>query len=145
VPEYGDIPLDIIDEVRSVCLGLPEAYEEFAWAGTRWRVRKHTFAHVVTVVSGWWPEHPVADWADGPTTVVSFRSAGQELDALAHAGYPFYKLHWGSNVVGMVLDESTDWAEVAELLTESYCVMAPKKLVQRVDRPGDDRDVDAVS
>ena len=31
---------------------------------------------------------------------------------------------------------TTDWAEVAELLTESYCVLAPKKLVALVDRPG---------
>lgn len=35
----------------------------------------------------------------------------------------------------MVLDADVDWDEVAELLTESYCVMAPKKLVQMVNRP----------
>jgi hypothetical protein len=29
-----------------------------------------------------------------------------------------------------------EWEEVAELLTESYCVMAPKKLVRLVDSPG---------
>jgi hypothetical protein len=36
----------------------------------------------------------------------------------------------------MVLDERVDWKEVAELLIESYCVLAPKKLVALVDRPG---------
>jgi hypothetical protein len=36
----------------------------------------------------------------------------------------------------MVLDDHTDWEEVAELMTESYCVLAPKKLVALVDRPG---------
>jgi len=35
----------------------------------------------------------------------------------------------------MVLDGRTDWDEVAELMTESYCTMAPRKLVERVDRP----------
>jgi hypothetical protein len=30
----------------------------------------------------------------------------------------------------MVLDESTDWAEVAELVTESYRCSAPQKLVR---------------
>jgi hypothetical protein len=33
--------------------------------------------------------------------------------------------------MGLVLDDP-DWDEVAELVTESFCVMAPKKLVARV-------------
>jgi hypothetical protein len=56
-------------------------------------------------------------------------------------GHPFFRPGWGTNVMGMVLDEATSWDEVAELLTESYCIMAPKKLVALVDRPpgeGDD-------
>jgi hypothetical protein len=55
---------------------------------------------------------------------------------LRSAGHPFFYAGWGRDVVGMVLDDSTDWTEVAELLTESYCVLAPKKLVALVDRPG---------
>jgi hypothetical protein len=35
----------------------------------------------------------------------------------------------------MVLDAGADWDEVAELVTESYCVLAPKRLVEAVDRP----------
>ena len=35
----------------------------------------------------------------------------------------------------MVLGDGVDWDEVAELLTESYCVHAPKKLVELVERP----------
>jgi hypothetical protein len=80
-----------------VCLRLPEAYEEPAWIGLRWRVRQRTFAHAY-VVDG---EEP------GPGCRLTFRSPGDE----------------------------TDWAEVGELLTESYCLLAPKKLVARVDRP----------
>jgi hypothetical protein len=38
-------------------------------------------------------------------------------------------------VVGIVFDVGVDWDEIAELLTESYCVLAPKKLVELVDRP----------
>lgn len=33
------------------------------------------------------------------------------------------------------LDDETDWDEVAELLTDSYCLQAPAHLVERVDRP----------
>jgi hypothetical protein len=36
----------------------------------------------------------------------------------------------------MVLTDDTDWEEIRELVTESYCVMAPKKLAAQVDRPG---------
>ena len=39
--------------------------------------------------------------------------------------------------MGMHLDDTTDWDEVAEVLTESFCLLAPKKLVARVDRPSD--------
>jgi hypothetical protein len=35
----------------------------------------------------------------------------------------------------MALDDDVDWSEVAELVTESYCTRAPKRLVDRVDRP----------
>jgi hypothetical protein len=54
---------------------------------------------------------------------------------LMHAGHPFFYAGWGRNVMGMVLDDATTWDEVAELLTESYCVLAPKRLAARVDRP----------
>ena len=126
VTEYADVPNEVVAELRSVCLGLPDAIEEQAWAGTRWRIRKRTFAHVLTV-----------DSADGPITVMTFRSSGPELDALSASGHPFFRPGWGSNVVGMVIDDGVDWDEVTELVTESYCIMAPKKLVQQVlGRPG---------
>jgi hypothetical protein len=35
----------------------------------------------------------------------------------------------------MLLDEDTDWEELAELLTDSYCLQAPKSLAERVSRP----------
>jgi hypothetical protein len=37
----------------------------------------------------------------------------------------------------MVLDAGADWDEVAELITESYRVLAPKRLVELVDDPPD--------
>jgi len=39
--------------------------------------------------------------------------------------------------MGMVLDDP-DWDEVGELVTESFCVMAPRKLAPLVDRPTSD-------
>jgi len=122
--EYSDVSPGDVAELRSACLGLPEVEEQQAWAGTRWRIRRRTFAHVLSV-----------DNAAGPVTVLTFRSSGPELDALTGAGHPFFRPDWGTNVVGMVLDADVDWAEVRELVAESYCILAPKKLVSLVDRP----------
>jgi hypothetical protein len=124
MPEYADVPDAVLAELRAVCLGLPESYEEQAWTGRRWRIRKRTFVHVLTI-----------DSPAGPTTVMTFRAAGEELGVLHRSGHPFFRPGWGRDVVGMVLDGDTDWSEVAELLTESYCVLAPKKLAAKVDRP----------
>ena len=38
------IPPAILTRLRSMCLALPEAYEEQAWVGTRWCIRKKNFA-----------------------------------------------------------------------------------------------------
>ena len=114
-----DVPEDIEARLRELCLALPEAYEERAWKGTRWMVRKKTFAHVLGV----------EDDTSGSSVVLAFRSEGEELEVLRNVGHPFVVLGWGRDALGLVLDANTDWDEVRELLTESYCVMAPKKLV----------------
>jgi hypothetical protein len=137
VPEHADVPPQIVAALRSVCLALPEAREEPAWVGTRWRVRMQTFAHVLAVDVGWPPAYARAAETDGPVIVLTFESSGPELAALSAAGHPFFKPRWRPTVVGMALDGGVDWSEVAELVTESYCVLAPKKLVELVDRPSD--------
>jgi hypothetical protein len=44
---------------------------------------------------------------------------------------------WRADEVGVVLDAGVDWDEVTELLTESYCLLAPRALSALVDRPND--------
>ncbi|MET0903533.1 MAG: MmcQ/YjbR family DNA-binding protein [Acidimicrobiales bacterium] len=136
MPEYADVAPPVVAELRAICMGLPDVYEEEAWTGVRWMVRKRTFAHVLTVEADRDSAHTRAASISGPTTLVTFRAQGEELAMLRHAGHPFFYAGWGRDVLGMVLDDGTDWEEVAELLTESYCVLAPKKLVALVDRPG---------
>lgn len=34
--------------------------------------------------------------------------------AFQHMGEPYFKAGWGSNVVGLILDDDIDWDEVAE-------------------------------
>src|SRR6187200_3075778 len=106
-----DVPADVERRLRRLCLALPDVYEEEAWVGTRWRVRTRTFAHVLTVEGGADSAHSRAAAAEGPTTLVTFRSSGPELEVLRSAVHPFFYAGWGRDVVGMVLDDSTDWTE----------------------------------
>lgn len=116
--DYLEVPEAIVGQVRVACAHLPEAYEEQAFAGVRWRIRGSTLVHVVTV-----------DRPDGPITYMTFHSRGAEHDALIATGDPFFP-GWGPGLIAMVLrdDGTTDWGEVKELVTESYCLLAPKKL-----------------
>ncbi|WP_406831216.1 MmcQ/YjbR family DNA-binding protein [Pedococcus sp. KACC 23699] len=125
-------PGDVVARVASTALALPEAYEEDAWTGVRWRVRSKTFAHVLVAQEGYTSAYRDVTGVTEPTTVLTFRSSGDELAALTHAGPPFYQPPWSPTAVGMVLDKDTDWDEVAELVTESYRCSAPQRLRGRL-------------
>ena len=43
-----DVPPAVAGRLRVICGELPEAYEEPAWIGLRWRIRRRTFLHVYT-------------------------------------------------------------------------------------------------
>jgi hypothetical protein len=118
-----------VERLRRICNGLDGAYEEAAWVGTRWRARGRTFAHVLDIDDGWPPAYARAVGAPGPVTVLMFRSQGDELEALRHAGPPFFTTPWRFDELGIVLDADTDWGEVAELVEESH------RYVQRSARP----------
>ena len=102
--------------VRPLCLALPEAYEEPAWIGLRWRIRRRTFLHVYTTDE----QGSAYIDLDDPAILMTFRAPPGELAALTHAGPPFFRADWAENVVGMVLDDDTDWVEVSEMVTDSY-------------------------
>ncbi|MCI3930222.1 MmcQ/YjbR family DNA-binding protein [Streptomyces sp. AN091965] len=134
-PPDAEVPLDALAHLRGICGRLPEAYEERAWTGVRWRVRGRTFAHVY--VSD--PASPAATHAHAavPTTTLTFRAHGEELAALTNAGPPFFRLGRGADVVALHLDAAAaDWSEIAELLVESYRSLAPKKLAALLDEDG---------
>jgi hypothetical protein len=120
---------DAVERIRAICSRLPETEQQEAWTGTRWQVRSRTFAHVLEIVDGWPPAYVRAAGTEGPSVVLTFESSGDELDALTHLGHPFFKPVWRTGVVGMLIDATTDWTEVAELVTESHRMLAPRRLV----------------
>ena len=132
MPERAEVAPEVVERLGAIGLALPEAREEEAWVGTRWRIRTATFAHAVAIADGWPPAYAAAAGTDGPVTVLTFRADGEELAALSAVGAPFFKPVWFRDIVGMVLDDDTNWTEVEELVTESYCLLAPQRLVAQV-------------
>jgi hypothetical protein len=130
---HPEVPREIIARLRLVCLDLPEAHEEQAWVGTRWMVRKKNFAHVLLIDSGWPPAYAQAAGTEGPACVLTFRAARPALEAPRFRQPPFFRPVWFPDIVGVVLDERTDWYEVGALVTRSYCLLAPKRLAAMVE------------
>ena len=127
VADRPAVPPEWIRRLDAILAALPTVYQERAWVGTRWRVGQATVAHVFG--------------GEDQLFRVVFRAELAEVMAFERSGPPYFKAGWGENVVGVVLDESTDWEELGELLTESYCVQAPRKLADQVigDLAGDRR------
>ena len=121
VAERPEVPIDMIERLRAVLDPLPSIHEEAAWVGVRWRVATATVAHVFG--------------GEDQLFRIIFRAEPDEVMAFQHMGAPYFKTEWGGNVVGMLLDDDTDWVELAELLTDSYCLQAPVKLAALVERP----------
>lgn len=130
----AEVPADIVAKLRAICLALPAAYEEAAWVGTRWMIGKKNFAHVVMIDGGWPPAYAKAAKRNGPVAVLTFRSPLTKTDASRFAGPPFFRPVWFPNIVGVAIEEGTDWEEIADLLAESYRVLAPKTLIQSIGR-----------
>jgi len=110
-----------IDRLRVICLALPEATEERTWDSPNWRVRKKIFA-----------------MCDDDAASVSMKADPEERRALLEADPDRYFLpsYVGSKGwVGVVLTGAVDWDEVRELVTTSYCLIAPKTLARAV-QPG---------
>lgn len=117
-----DIPADHLRAAREICLALPEATEKETWDHPTFRVRDKIFAAMGA--------------GDGDTTL-TMKAAPGEQEALLAAGHPFFRPSYTGNKgwIGIVIDGDTDWDEVAELVTDSFCTIAPKTVARLVDRP----------
>ena len=121
MPERPPVPEEMLHRISAVMSELPECVEEDAWVGIRWRVGAATVAHVFG--------------GEDQLFRITFRGEPDEVVAFEHLGDPYFRASWGGNVIGLLLDDDTDWDELAELLTDSYCIQAPERLAAQVDRP----------
>jgi hypothetical protein len=117
-----------IQRVRAICLALPEV-EERPFGGhtaPAFRVRDKLF---------------VMTSEDGTSmTLKAPRGAQQVLVASEPARFFVPKYVGPKGWVGVRLDlrKAPDWGEMAEMIAESFCLTAPKRLAALVvDPPGD--------
>jgi predicted DNA-binding protein (MmcQ/YjbR family) len=115
--------LTLLDRVRKLCLALPEAFEIEAWE------------HPTFWVGGGRGKMFCIAAEDGST--VRVKADPIERAALLEQGDPFYMPAYVGHKgwIGIQLDGGTDWAEVAELIATSYCLIAPKRLATEVTEP----------
>ncbi len=115
------MPQEWVLRLDTILTRFPDCSQEPAWVGIRWRVRQATVAHVFG--------------GEDQLFRLTFRAEPDEVAAFTHLGEPYFANRWSGNSVGLLLDTDTDWQEVAELLTDSYCLQAPARLAALVERP----------
>jgi YjbR len=125
-----EVPEDIVERVRTLCLALPEVTVRVDGSLTRTRstaysfdIRRRSFCLLVA------REGP----AGQPVPLLVLRAGPGEREALLSTGHPFFASRAGRDRVGVLLTDDTDWEEIRELVTESYRVLAPKKLTALLD------------
>lgn len=136
MPRSHPVPPATLARLGAICLGLPEAVEAQAWTGVRWMIGRKNFAQAVVIADGWPPAYAAAAGHAGPLQVLTFRLPLAQARAPRYRRWPFFRPPWFADIVGLALDEDTDWDEVAELLTASYRALAPKRLAMQVDGAG---------
>ena len=68
-----------------------------------------------------------------PVPPLVLRADPDEREALLSIGHPFFASRAGRDRIGVLLTDDTDWEEIRELVTESYRILAPKKLTALLD------------
>jgi hypothetical protein len=120
-------PTDSLAErLRVICLALPEVTERASRGAPTWFVRdKSSF---------------VTLWADGHHDnqfphLCCAAPPGAQQELVGSEPERFFRPPYvgGRGWIGVRLDLDTDWAEIAELCQDAYRVIAPARLVARLD------------
>lgn len=127
-----ELPEDIVERVRTLCLALPEVTVRVDHSLKRTRstafsfdIRRRSFCLLVAVESRTGRTIPL----------LVLRTDVDEREALLSHGHPYFVPRRArQDRLGVFLSDDTDWEEIRELVTESYRVLAPKKLTALLDQ-----------
>jgi hypothetical protein len=125
-----EVPEDIVERVRALCLALPEVTVRVDYSQTRSRstaqsfeIRRRSFCLLVAGQGQTGKSVPL----------LVLRADSDDREALLSVGHPFFAPRAGRDRIGVLLTDDTDWEEIRELVTESYRILAPKKLTALLD------------
>ena len=109
----------VLAQLRKICLGFPEATEKPFGKHVTFRVRDKNFAMYMDNHHG---DGRVALWCKAPL-------GAQEVLVKADSEQFFVPPYVGpKGWVGVRLDRRIDWTGVTHLVTDSYRLIAPKRL-----------------
>lgn len=127
------IPEQVYERVRALCLALPEVTVRVdqprisgrspAWS---YDIRRRSFCLLVAVKG--------RNGKPAPRLVL--RVDPRDREALVSLGHPYFcpqAGHRHRDRIGVRRTDDTDWEEIRELVTESYRLLAPKKLTRLLD------------
>ena len=109
--------------IRDLCLGLPETSEKDDGWARNFEVRRRSFCLFLAADSP----------AGNAVPILVLRSTDDDRDMYLAVGRPFFEIPRNAKRIGFALTDQTDWDEVRELVTDSYCMIAPKKLIALLD------------
>lgn len=109
-------------ELQQICLALPEATEQETWDAATFRVRGKIFA--------------MTSSAGDRSEVWCKAGIGVQAMLIAADSRRFFSPPYvgPKGWIGIRFDDETDWEEVRDLIEESYCLVAPKRLAAQLER-----------
>lgn len=123
MPNFAEVALERMEAIVS---RLPGVERSDNLPGCYFLVRRKIFAQVATVV----------DPRGQLVTMVALRPDPEERDALLAIGHPYFSRGpWDDRLgrIAVLIEATTDWHEIGELVRDSYRLVAPKKLVAQLE------------
>lgn len=113
-----------LERLRSLCLALPEVTERLSHGEPTWFVRKS-----FVMFADHHHDERLAFWCAAP--------AGDQEALVASDPQRFFRPPYVGprGWLGVWLDVPVDWTEIAEIVTEAYRTVAPRKLLAQLDAP----------
>jgi hypothetical protein len=115
---------DPLTSLRGLCLALPETTERLSHGEPTWFVRGKK---VFVTYASYHHDDRLGFWCAAPPGAqdAMVRSDPERFFVPPYVG--------GRGWLGVYLDVPVDWDEIAEIVTEAYRMIAPKRLVAELD------------